>query len=77
MRRMTLYRIAVSRAISRVLLGRPELLCALAEAYRHPGRHVLNALFLDRRHCERSLDWEARRGRPSDPLDDWRGAGWL
>jgi prepilin-type processing-associated H-X9-DG protein len=70
MRRVTAYRIAISRSLSRVILGRGELLCALADAYQHPGRHLLNALFLDGRHCADSLDWEARQaGRPVASFD--------
>ena len=52
-------RVRVSRAISRVVLGRQGMFCAWESWFRWPIRHVLNALFLDARHCDAMADWEA------------------
>lgn len=74
-------RVRASRALSRAVLGRDVMLCALAEWHRWRIRRLLNALaFWDwgRDHCASCADWEARRERdPVDVLDDWRAQGWL
>ena len=70
-------RIAISRALSRHFLGRPEMLCAISSWHAHPSRHLLNALFLDRGHCASAADYEARQEREATLLDEWREAGWL
>lgn len=75
--RLTARRIACSRWLGRLLFGRPEMVCALADWHRHPARHVLNLLFLDRHHCAGAADWEARDGREETMLEEWRRGGWL
>lgn len=70
MRRITAARIAVSRWLSRRILGRDELLCAHLEWRQHWARHAMNALFLDRGHCNASAAWEARQA--PDPMAEYR-----
>ena len=72
-------RVAISRAISRRLLGLDVMLCAVADQRRLWIRHPLNYLFRwrDRDHCAASADYEARQEREPDPTDYWRSNGWL
>jgi hypothetical protein len=77
MRRVTLYRIAISRSLSRVILGSGHMLCAEAAWRMHWSRHLLDAMFLDRGHCIAAADWEARLGREPGLVDEWRRWGWL
>lgn len=67
-RRVTLYRVAASRWLSRWLLGREEMLCAWASWMRWRSRHLLNGMFLDRGHCDAAADWEAATA-PDDMVE--------
>jgi hypothetical protein len=71
-------RVRASRWLSRWLLGRDVMLCAIADAYRWRARTALDMLFFwDRPHCERAADWESFRGRDKDFIDTARRSGWL
>lgn len=73
-------RIRASRKLGLWIHGKPIMLCAIAEWHQWRARHFLNAIFLDRRHCAASADWEARQAEleaDGDPLADYRREGWL
>jgi hypothetical protein len=76
-RRVTRHRIAFSRSISRVLIGREIMLCAVADERQHWSRHLLNALFLDHGHCAAAADWEAADQRRRLETEVSYFEGWL
>lgn len=76
-RRIMHRRIAVSRRLSRFLIGREIMLCAVADERQHWSRHLLDALFLDVGHCAAAADWEAVDQRRKLETELSSTDGWL